>query len=156
MRFAVIAATARESGRTAQLVLGMHPALLAALARSPAQTREDAAAQLARLLHARFLLRVPPQRVREMPRYLKALQYRLEKALQDPARDLKLQREVAAIEGPYWRAVQAEQGRRPPERDAFRWLLEEYRVSLFAQHLKTAVAVSAKRLGEAWQARGSA
>ncbi len=44
----------------------------------------------------------------------------------------------------------------PPQDDDFRWLLEEYRVSLFAQQLKTAVPVSAKRLADAWQKRVSA
>jgi ATP-dependent helicase HrpA len=49
--------------------------------------------------------------------------------------------------------VKAERGARPPATDEFRWLLEELRVSLFAQQLKTRVPVSARRLDEAWSAR---
>jgi ATP-dependent helicase HrpA len=49
--------------------------------------------------------------------------------------------------------VKAERGQRPPGEDEFRWLLEEFRVSLFAQALKTRVPVSARRLEDAWDAR---
>jgi len=110
-------------------------------------------AHLARLVPADFISVTPWQRLREFARYLKAIAHRLEKAAQDPARDQKLALEVAALESRYWQAVAGEQGARPPATDPFRWLLEEYRVSLFAQQLKTAVPVSAKRLAEAWQER---
>nr|WP_255210684.1 DUF3418 domain-containing protein [Methylogaea oryzae] len=57
---------------------------------------------------------------------------------------------------PYW-ARYWDYAKQPlaaaPEDDAFRWLLEEFRVSLFAQHLKTPVPVSAKRLDEMWGGR---
>ena len=127
------------------------PFALNAVAR--AETQQDVRSQLARLIYAGFVLTTPWSQLRELPRYLKAVQHRLAKAPQDPGRDLKLLRELAVVEEPYWRAVRAEQGHLVPERDSFRWLLEEYRVSLFAQQLKTAVAVSARRLSDAWQAR---
>ncbi len=57
------------------------------------------------------------------------------------------------MEEPFWQAVRREGARAVPEADPFRWLVEEFRVSLFAQQLKTAVPVSAKRLAEAWQSR---
>jgi len=115
--------------------------------------RRDVEAQLARLVPADFIAATPASRLREFPRYLKAALHRLEKSAQDPARDQKLALEVAALESRYWQAVAGEQGALPPAGDPFRWLLEEYRVSLFAQQLKTSVPVSAKRLAEAWQER---
>jgi ATP-dependent helicase HrpA len=145
---------AQEISRSVQAGL---EALVVAQARLRAckldASRRDIEAQLARLVPAEFISVTPWQRLREFPRYLKAIAHRLEKAAQDPARDQKLALEVAALESRYWQAVASEQGAQPPATDAFRWLLEEYRVSLFAQQLKTAVPVSAKRLAEAWQER---
>jgi ATP-dependent helicase HrpA len=54
---------------------------------------------------------------------------------------------------PYWDGVGRDKGAPDPERDDFRWALEEFRVSLFAQMLKTPYPVSAKRLQEMWAAR---
>jgi len=53
----------------------------------------------------------------------------------------------------YRERVKAERGLRPPGEDEFRWMLEEFRVSLFAQQLGTRGTVSARRLGDAWVAR---
>jgi ATP-dependent helicase HrpA len=116
--------------------------------------REDLQRHLSRLVSAGFVLVTPWARLREFPRYLKAVVHRLEKAPQDPARDAKLLAEANAAEERYWQAVKAERGHRPPGEDVFRWLLEEQRVSLFAQHLRTPVTVSAKRIADAWQQRG--
>jgi ATP-dependent helicase HrpA len=145
---------AQEVSRTCQAAL---EALVAVQARLRAckldAVRRDVEAHLARLVPADFISVTPWLRLREFPRYLKGVLLRLEKSAQDPARDAKLALEVGALESRYWQAVASEQGARPPAADAFRWLLEEYRVSLFAQQLKTAVPVSAKRLAEAWQER---
>ena len=115
--------------------------------------RDDVRVQVARLLTADLLYATPWQRLKEFPRYLKAVLHRLEKAPLDPARDSKLVKELEPLESRYWQAVKDEDGTRAPAADPFRWLLEEYRVSLFAQQLKTPVPVSAKRLAEAWAAR---
>jgi ATP-dependent helicase HrpA len=145
---------AQEVSRAAQAALEALVAVRARLRATKLEAvRRDVEAQLARLVPADFIATTPWQRLREFPRYLKAALHRLEKSAQDPARDQKLALEVAALESRYWQAVVNEQGARPPAGDAFRWLLEEYRVSLFAQQLKTAVPVSAKRLAEAWQER---
>jgi ATP-dependent helicase HrpA len=117
--------------------------------------RDDLQRHLSRLVSAGFVLVTPWARLREFPRYLKAVVHRLEKAPQDPARDAKLLAEAIAAEERYWQAVKAERGHRPPGEDVFRWLLEEQRVSLFAQHLRTPVTVSAKRIADAWQQRGT-
>jgi ATP-dependent helicase HrpA len=119
------------------------------------KTRTDAAAldmrsQLALLIYAGFIAATPYPFLKEIPRYLKALQYRLEKSNQDTGRD---NRQFAEIAGPwkkYWDRVKQGKDKTAPERDAYRWMLEEFRVSLFAQPLKTAYPVSAKRLDEAW------
>jgi len=94
---------------------------------------------VARLAPPDFLVCTPPDRLRHLPRYLKAVMIRAERAVLHPARDS----EKAALLGPYagWeKRVSGE------NREAFRWLLEEYRVSIFAQELGTAVPVSPKRL----------
>jgi ATP-dependent helicase HrpA len=143
---------AEEMAKTAQALL---------LAYADAQARlktcrvgavkDDVQAQLALMLYRGCWLVTPYQYIREMPRYLKALIHRLDKAPQDPLRDLKQFREVAPFLERYWQAVKTGHGRIVPERDAFRWMLEEFRVSLFAQQLKTPYPVSAKRLEEAWK-----
>ena len=148
---------AQEISRCVQQTLDAWVAAQARLKACPLPaTKADVTAQLARLLPAGFVADTPWVRLREFPRYLKAVLHRLEKAPQDPARDLKLSREVEAVETRYWQAVIREKGSRPASEDPFRWLLEEYRVSLFAQQLKTPVPVSAKRLTEAWQERVNA
>jgi ATP-dependent helicase HrpA len=124
-----------------------------ALPKAPASTAADIRAQLAWLAPAGFLLLTPWERLREFPRYLQAIELRLEKAALDVRRDGKLAGEIAPLESRYRERVKAERGQRPPGEDEFRWLLEEFRVSLFAQTLKTRVTVSARRLEEAWDAR---
>jgi ATP-dependent helicase HrpA len=102
---------------------------------------------------AGFLLTTPWQRLREFPRYLKALEQRLEKLPRDPRRDAQLSAEIAPLEARYRDRVKIERGLYPPGDDEFRWLLEEFRVSLFAQQLKTIEPVSARRLTVAWSDR---
>jgi len=88
-----------------------------------------------------------------LPRYLKAASLRLDKLRADPARDARLGAELAALEVPFRRelAARARHGAPPAALEQFGWLLEELRVSLFAQELKTPVPVSAKRLAKLWQ-----
>jgi len=109
--------------------------------------------QLARLLAPGFIARTPWERLRHLPRYLKAAGLRLEKLRADPARDAARARELAPLETAYRRelAAQARHGALAAELEQFGWLLEELRVSLFAQELKTPVPVSPKRLAKLWQ-----
>ncbi|HWL62005.1 MAG TPA: ATP-dependent RNA helicase HrpA [Steroidobacteraceae bacterium] len=148
---------AQEISRALQQALESWSAVQARLRvlRLPA-VQSDVEAQLGHLLFAGFPAVTPWARLREYPRYLKALLQRLDRAGQDPARDQKLAAEAQQWESRYWAQVKSEQGCVPTQDDDFRWLLEEYRVSLFAQQLKTAVPVSAKRLADAWQKRVSA
>jgi ATP-dependent helicase HrpA len=93
---------------------------------------------LGALLPPDFLRRTPFARVKELPRYLRAMQARAERWKRDPAKDASRARELQ----PFAQAV-TRLGDRAGE---FRWLVEEFRVSLFAQELGTAEPVSAVRL----------
>ena len=110
----------------------------------------DMTDQLARLVSSGFVATTPYPVLKEFPRYLKALLYRLEKAAQDTGRDQRLMAEVVAFWQPYWDWIKQGKSNIAPERDGFRWMLEEFRVSIFAQAIRTPYPVSAKRLSEAW------
>ena len=92
-------------------------------------------------------------RLQHYPRYLRAVEERLAQLELNPLRDRQRQAEVEPWWQRYCEALAA--GKDYDEAmDAFRWLLHEFRVSLFAQRLGTAVKVSPKRLAEAWRAIG--
>ena len=144
---------AQEISRSVQASLERLGRIQAALPRAAAPAAADIRAQLAWLMPAGFLLTTPWERLREFPRYLQALEQRLEKLPLNPRRDAQLAAEIAPLEARYRERVKAERGLRRPGDDEFRWLLEEFRVSLFAQQLKTRVPVSARRLEDAWAER---
>jgi ATP-dependent helicase HrpA len=152
-RFSLIA---QEIARTAAGILAERSALekklngaAKAFPRVTAEIREQAD----RLLAPGWLARHPWERLQHLPRYLKAASLRLDKLRADPARDARLAAELGALEVPYRRelAARARYGAPDPALEQFGWLLEELRVSLFAQELKTPVPVSAKRLAKLWQ-----
>ena len=152
-RFTLIA---QEIARSAAQIQAEWAALekrLAAAERAFPQAVSDIRAQLARLLAPGWLARTPWERLQHLPRYLKAAALRLEKLRADPGRDQRLAAEVGALEQPYRREVAARSrnGELKAELVQFGWLLEELRVSLFAQELRTPVPVSVKRLAKLWQ-----
>ena len=152
-RFGLIA---QEIARTAANILAERAALekkLNALARPFPQTTEDVRDQMRRLLAPGWLARFPWERLQHLPRYLKAASLRLDKLRTDPARDARLAAELASVELPYRREVAARVRHGPPgaELEQYGWLLEELRVALFAQTLRTPVPVSVKRLAKLWQ-----
>ena len=113
----------------------------------------DIGSQLEDMFYPGFLGDLFPGRLAHYPRYLKALEERMEQLAQDPLRDAK---RMALVE-PWWSKYLAalEAGQPYGEAmDAYRWLVEEYRVSVFAQRLRTAEKVSEKRLAEAWKRTG--
>jgi len=144
---------AQEISRSVQGALEKLPRIHAALAKAPPATAADIRAQLGWLVPAGFLLTTPWERLAEFPRYLQAIEQRLEKVNLNPKRDAQLAAEIAPLESRYRERVQTERGLRAPGDDEFRWLLEEFRVSLFAQQLGTRTRVSARRLEEAWVER---
>ncbi|XOV89314.1 MAG: ATP-dependent RNA helicase HrpA [Pseudomonadota bacterium] len=112
----------------------------------------DIRGQLDRLLGDRFLRITPVTWLKEFPRYLAAIEYRLEKMRLNLARDRQQTAEIQRFEARYDAAGgYARSSAFQAELADFRWMLEEYRVSLFAQPLGTSVPVSAKRLDKEWQ-----
>ncbi len=145
-RFLLIA---QEIGRTAAAILAAHAELqkrLTQTAKAFPEAAEDVKQQWQRLLRPGWLRETPWARLQHFPRYLQAAQLRLEKLRADPARDVRLMAELRPLVTAWLRAP------RPldAELEQFGWLLEELRVSLFAQSLKTPVPVSAKRLTKLW------
>jgi ATP-dependent helicase HrpA len=108
--------------------------------------------QLDSLIYKGFIARTPYEQLAHLPRYLKGIEARLQKLKQAPDRDRQRRGEIAQLWENYKRrvAVNAEQDVYDPELETFRWLLEELRISLFAQELKTAMPVSVKRLETRW------
>jgi ATP-dependent helicase HrpA len=118
---------------------------------------KDMQAQLARLVHGRFIADTPFERLTQYPRYLKAASLRLDKLRADPARDARNLAELGPLESAWLRELASQRkggGTPDPQLDQFRWLLEELRVQLFAQELRTPVPVSSKRLSKMWQTIG--
>ncbi len=144
---------AQEISRTVQALLERLGRIQAALPKALPAAAADIHAQLAWLTPAGFLLVTPFERLKEFPRYLQAIEQRLEKLPRDPRRDAQLAAEIGPLETRYRERVKAERGLRPPGGDEYRWQLEEFRVSLFAQQLKTRAPVSARRLQDAWLER---
>ena len=97
-----------------------------------------------------FLTQTDGSHLSHLPRYLQAITYRLDKFREDPSRDAQRMAQIKTLEEPFWRLVAERKGAMDPNMVSFRWLLEELRVSLFAQSLRTPVPVSVKRLEKAW------
>src|SRR4029078_7258098 len=101
-----------------------------------------------------FIVDTPPSWLEQYPRYLSAIELRLRKLLNA---GLTRDPDASAPITPLWeqviarRAVNRAEGIVDPELETYRWMLEELRVSLFAQELKTAVPVSAKRMEGQWE-----
>ncbi len=110
----------------------------------------DVAAQLARLMPKRFIAQTPFTQLHHFARYLKAITARLDKYRADPARDANKSAELRPSEQNYWRLVAERKGAVDDRMMEFRWLLEELRVSFFAQELRTPQPVSVKRLDKLW------
>ena len=110
----------------------------------------DCAQQLQRLIPKHFMTTTPWPQLQHCPRYLKAITLRLDKYRADPARDAQRLAELKPLEQKYWRLVAERKGQTDARMQEFRWLLEELRVSFFAQALRTPQPVSVKRLEKVW------
>jgi ATP-dependent helicase HrpA len=115
----------------------------------------DIHTQLERLMPKDFLMANPYERLAHFARYLKAAAVRVDKWRNDPARDAQLLGEWRSVATPFEREHLAKLKANvvDPQLEEFRWQLEELRVSLFAQELKTPVPVSVKRLQKIWSGR---
>jgi len=110
----------------------------------------DAQQQLQRLVPKQFLAAAPWPQLAHFARYLKAITLRLDKFRADPARDAARLAELRPQEQRYWRLVAERKGQVDARMQELRWLLEELRVSFFAQELRTPQPVSVKRLDKLW------
>ena len=119
----------------------------------PQQAAQDMQQQLQGLVHKRFLLENEYSQLAHFPRYLKAMNVRIEKLRGDPFRDTKLMAEWQQASALYLRASRDKSAGKntDPKMVEFRWMLEELRVSLFAQELRTPMPVSTKRLQKVWE-----
>jgi ATP-dependent helicase HrpA len=143
---------ANEVARLAGTILTEY----AAAARKIKDTRNhpeaaaDALQQLQRLVPKRFIATTPWTQLQHFARYLKAIALRLDKLRADPARDAARLAELRPQEQRYWRLVAERKGAVDERMQELRWLLEELRVSFFAQELRTPQPVSVKRLDKLW------
>lgn len=110
----------------------------------------DIQEQIQRLMPKHFMAQTDYAALAHMPRYLKAIVLRLDKWRIEPARDTAKLAEIRPLEARYLRRLAEQKGRSDPRLNEFRWLLEELRVSFFAQELRTPQPVSLKRLEKAW------
>ncbi|HTB82141.1 MAG TPA: ATP-dependent RNA helicase HrpA [Candidatus Sulfotelmatobacter sp.] len=107
------------------------------------------AEELESLLPGNFLLEISFAQLSHIPRYLKALAMRMDRAKLNPGKE----KERAALVAPYLAKLQALRENLGPaglkkQAEEFRWMVEEYKVSVFAQEVGTAYPVSPKRLDE--------
>ena len=143
---------AQEVARLAGAVLTEYAAATRKLkdAKPPKDVAEDIAAQLQRLMPKRFVALTPYAQLQHFPRYLKGITLRLDKLKGDPARDAQRLAELRPLDQRYTRRLAELKGTHDARLDEFRWLLEELRISLFAQELRTPQPVSVKRLEKTW------
>ena len=155
-------AAKQEVQRVAGPVLQATHAARLALERSklPAKhyARADVRIQLDNLLGPGFLVETPWDRLIALPRYLSAVVKRLQKLGAGNAPDGPGSKDAAGFQqvAPLWNqyaqqtTANREHGRVDAELERFRWMIEELRVSLFAQELGTAEKVSVPRLEQQW------
>lgn len=143
---------AQEVARTADAVLLEWQAAHRKLKdlRVPKELGEDILAQLERLVPKSVLTATPWAQLAHLPRYLKAVEMRLDKWRADPARDAQRLAEIRPLEQRCLRLMAQRRGQPDARLEEFRWLLEELRVGLFAQELRTPQPVSVKRLEKLW------
>ncbi len=138
-------------GEALQQANAVEAALKAGFEKRHPEIADDIREQLNRLLHPSTLQAVPLEWLREYPRYFKAALYRVEKIQGNVSKD----QAGVAVMNRYWQQVNAldefRKQQMTPELIKYRWMLEEMRVSLFAQPLGTKLPVSTTRLDKQWQ-----
>ena len=146
---------AQEIARHLLTSLEAHADLQKKLAQAKALStaaHADISGQIQGLIFSRCIADIPYAQLVHLPRYLKAIALRIDKLRANPSRDTQAQREWEALARPYQKLLQGQKGSATYELDEdtrlqdFRWQLEELRVALFAQELKTPMPMSAKRL----------
>lgn len=141
---------AQEIARLAGMILADHFTLVKKIQSIKAHTEahNDMLTQLQALVHKRFIAAHEFSQMQHFPRYLKALSQRIDRLRSDPARDQRLLAEWRSVALPWQK--NARSFANDARYQEFRWMLEELRVSLFAQELRTPMPVSVKRLQKIW------
>ncbi|HET7546950.1 MAG TPA: ATP-dependent RNA helicase HrpA, partial [Usitatibacter sp.] len=143
-------AVTEGAARYAAAIAEAYQPLSSAIAQSGALGRvtQEVKAQRDRLVYPGFLARTPWTQLEHLPRYLKGCALRLQKYRANAERDVKHAASVQSLWQDYEARAEADRAaeRANPKLEEFRWLIEELRVSLFAQELRTPFPVSAKRL----------
>ncbi|EYF00816.1 ATP-dependent RNA helicase HrpA [Chondromyces apiculatus] len=144
-RLAQEIATELERAEAALRVLSSRPVSRTAL--------DDMRTQIAHLMPPGMFLSTPPERLVHLPRYLRAIQVRLERLPNGPQKDQAKADQVLPFWNNWLKHREGLRARGVPveELEAFRWMIEELRVSTFAPELKTAVPVSSQRITEQWR-----
>ncbi len=121
-----------------------------------ARAANDIRAQLQRLIYKGYFSATPWPQLTHLPRYLQAMRMRLAKFPVNAERDAKHAASIAQLWGRYEMRLdqQRKAGTVDPRLAEFRWHIEELRVSLYAQELKTPYPVSYKRLEKLWAVMG--
>ena len=150
-------AVSEAIARQAQAIATEFQLLAIQRAKMPAtvnRLKKDVDTQVQLLVYKSCFSQTPWEYLQNIPRYLKGLRLRIEKHPSNPDRDGKNAASVSAV----WQKwqdktnqLQASGSFIPPALQDYRWLIEELRVSLFAQELKTPFPVSIKRLEKSWQ-----
>jgi ATP-dependent helicase HrpA len=140
-----------EIARLVGQVLAEFHGLPKKLQNLPQAAAADMQSQLQGLVHKRFIAETEYSQLSHFPRYLKALNVRIEKLRGNPARDAQLMAEWQNAATQFQRTYKQAGKNNDPRMVEFRWMLEELRVSLFAQELRTPMPVSAKRLQKVWE-----
>ena len=149
-----LAAVSDAACRILATIAADYQAIQARLAaKPPASIAADIREQLANLVYKGFLSATPWEQLQHLPRYLKATVRRLEKLSGAVERDARWTAAIRELWQGYQKRLEKhrKEGISDPELLKFRWMIEELRVSMFAQELKTPYPVSVKRLQKAWE-----
>jgi len=111
----------------------------------------DIRRQLDYLVYLGFVRQTPYRWLSRLPSYLKAIRRRLDRLQHNPAQDARKAAEIAPLWQAYLERAEGLDGVGRRELGEFHWLLEEFRVSLFAQELRTLLPVSQTRLEKRWR-----
>jgi len=144
---------AQEIARLIGQILGEYATLNKKLVQAKpfAAAHADMQNQLDGLIGKRFVIDTPYAQLAHFPRYLKGIALRIDKLKADSARDARQFVEFQPLLQNYQRALAQRGGVMDSRLSEFRWLLEELRISLFAQELRTPMPVSVKRLYKVWE-----
>jgi ATP-dependent helicase HrpA len=144
---------AQEIARLVGQILAEYATVTKKLVQAKAfgQAAVDMQAQLDALIGKRFVVDTPYAQLVHFPRYLKGIALRIDKLRADASRDTRLAAELLPLQQQYQRALSQRGGVFDARLGEFRWLLEELRISLFAQELRTPMPVSVKRLHKVWE-----